>query len=118
MQEHNTAILSQAEMKISGVCRDLTGIISQGDEGKVQPLLKNWDKLTSGDIILADFGEYILIDKGGISNASSIHVSFLTDQTVFRFVYRVDGQPSWNAALTPYKSAGATGTLSPFVVLS
>lgn len=37
---------------------------------------------TSGDIILADFGEYILIDKGGISNASSIHVSFLTDQTV------------------------------------
>lgn len=62
---------------------------------------------TSGDIILADFGEYILIDKGGIQNASSIHVSFLTDQTVFRFVYRCDGQPSWNAPLTPYKSAGA-----------
>jgi HK97 family phage major capsid protein len=47
---------------------------------------------TVGDIILADMSEYILIDKGGIANASSIHVQFLTDQTVFRFVYRCDGR--------------------------
>ena len=70
---------------------------------------------TSGDIILADFSQYALADKGGIQSAMSMHVNFLYDETVFRFVYRVDGQPLWNAALTP--ATGSTNTLSPFVVL-
>lgn len=69
---------------------------------------------TTGDIILGDFGQYLLIDKGGIQSASSIHVRFVYDESVFRFVYRVDGQPTWNSALTP---ANSTATLSPFVVL-
>ena len=70
---------------------------------------------TSGDLILADFGEYILVDKGGMSSASSIHVRFVNDETAFRFIYRVDGQPAWNAVLTPYKGSN---TVSPWVVLS
>jgi len=70
---------------------------------------------TSGDIILADFSEYLVIEKGGIQSASSIHVRFAYDESCFRFVYRVDGQPTWNAALTPFKG---TNTLSPFVRLS
>ena len=70
---------------------------------------------TTGDIILADFSQYALADKGGIQAATSMHVNFLYDETVFRFVYRVDGQPLWNAALTP--ASGSTNTLSPFVVL-
>jgi HK97 family phage major capsid protein len=70
---------------------------------------------TTGDIILADFSEYVMIEKGGMQSASSIHVRFVNDETTFRFVMRVDGQPAWNAPLTPYKG---TGTLSPFVVLS
>ena len=70
---------------------------------------------TAGDIILADLNEYILIDKGGIKAASSIHVQFTTDETAFRFVYRVNGQPLWNSALTPYKGSN---TLSPFVRLA
>jgi len=69
---------------------------------------------TVGDIILADFGEYLLIDKGIMQAATSIHVRFVYDETAFRFVYRVDGQPIWNAALTP---ARGSNTLSPFVVL-
>lgn len=69
---------------------------------------------TQGDIILADLSEYYMIEKGGIEAASSIHVNFVYDETVFRFVYRVDGQPAWNSALTPFKG---TNTLSPFVVL-
>jgi len=69
---------------------------------------------TVGDIILADFGEYLLIDKGPMQAATSIHVRFVYDETAFRFVYRVDGQPTWNAALTP---ARGSNTLSPFVVL-
>lgn len=70
---------------------------------------------TVGDIVLADFATYLMIDKGGIQSASSIHVRFLNDESVFRFVYRVDGQPSWFNALTPFKG---TNTLSPFVALA
>lgn len=72
---------------------------------------------TVGDIILADFRQYILINKGGMQGASSIHVKFIYDETTFRFVYRTDGQPWWNSALTPFKG-GATNTVSPFVVLA
>ena len=67
-----------------------------------------------GDIILADLSQYLLIDKGSMSAASSIHVRFLYDENVFKFIYRVDGQPIWANPLTPYKGAG---TLSPYVVL-
>lgn len=68
-----------------------------------------------GDIILADFSQYLLIDKGGINAQSSIHVRFLYDENVFRFIYRVDGQPVWNKALQPYKGSAS---VSPFVALS
>lgn len=68
-----------------------------------------------GDIILGDFSQYQLADKGGVQIASSMHVQFLTDEMVFRFIYRVDGQPIWHSALTPYK--GTASTLSPFVTL-
>ncbi len=68
-----------------------------------------------GDIILADMSQYVLADKGGVQMASSMHVQFLTDEQVFRFTYRADGQPLWNVALTPFKG---TNTLSPFVALA
>jgi len=71
---------------------------------------------TAGDIILADLSQYVMIDKGSMQSASSIHVNFATDQTAFRFVYRCDGQPLWSNYLTPYK--GTTSYQSPFVVLS
>ena len=70
---------------------------------------------TTGDIMLASLSQYQTITKGGVQAASSIHVQFLTDETVFRFVYRTDGEPLWNSALTPYD---AGSTLSPFVVLT
>jgi HK97 family phage major capsid protein len=69
----------------------------------------------AGDIVLADFGQYLLADKNGIQTATSIHVAFLTDETAFRFVYRVDGEPVWNSPLTPAKGSN---TLSPFVQLA
>jgi HK97 family phage major capsid protein len=69
---------------------------------------------TTGDIALVDPTQYLLWEKGGIQSESSIHVYFLSDETAFRFVYRVDGKSSVNSALTPYK--GST-TTSPFVVL-
>jgi len=74
---------------------------------------------TTGDIMLADLSQYLRIDKsgagGGIQAATSIHIKFLYDETAFRFVYRVGGQPMWSLPLTPFKGAN---TLSPFVVLA
>lgn len=68
-----------------------------------------------GDIVVADLSEYLFWDKDGVQEASSIHVQFLTDETVFRFVYRCDGQPSIASPLTPYKGSN---TVSPFVGLA
>jgi HK97 family phage major capsid protein len=70
---------------------------------------------TVGDIVLADMSEYLFWEKRGIEAATSIHVQFLTDQTVFRFVYRADGQTSMASPLTPYKG---TATQSAFVALA
>jgi len=70
---------------------------------------------TVGDIMFADLQKYLMIEKGGIQSASSIHVQFLTDQTVFRFTLRTDGQPIPNSARTPYKGSA---TQSPFVALA
>lgn len=70
---------------------------------------------TAGDILLASPSAYALITKGGIEAASSIHIKFDYDETAFRFVYRVDGQPYYNAAITAYD---AVNTVSPFVALA
>ena len=73
---------------------------------------------TAGDIILGDFSNgYILAEKGGIESAMSIHVRFVYDESVFRFVLRVDGQPILARALTPYKGTSAN-TQSHFVTLA
>lgn len=73
---------------------------------------------TVGDIILADFRNgYILAEKGGISSDMSIHVKFVYDESVFRFVLRIDGQPVRASALTPYKG-GASDTQSHFIALA
>jgi HK97 family phage major capsid protein len=68
-----------------------------------------------GDIVLADMSQYLFWQKGGTEVASSIHVQFLTDQTVFRFVYRCDGQTAMASAVTPYKGSNS---LSSFVALA
>jgi HK97 family phage major capsid protein len=70
-----------------------------------------------GDIILADLSQYLLIDKGGIQTAESIHVLFLTDETTFRFVYRVNGQPMAKNKITPYKRTDTSFYMSPFITL-
>lgn len=69
----------------------------------------------AGDIVLADMSQYQLIDKGGFKESQSLHLRFLYDEMTFRFTYRVDGQPLWSSAITPYKGSN---TLSPFVSLA
>lgn len=70
---------------------------------------------TVGDLIFADFGEYVTISKGGVRQDQSMHVEFLTDQLAVRFIMRVDGRPWWSSALTP---ANSSNTLSPFITLA
>lgn len=70
---------------------------------------------TVGDIMLVDLSQYLLIDKGAPQSDSSMHVRFINNEQTFRFLYRVDGRPLWNTALTPAKGSN---TLSPFVALA
>lgn len=70
---------------------------------------------TVGDIILADFNEYLLIEKGGIKGETSIHVRFLFDEMCFRWSLRIDGKPIFSDDITP---AYGTDTLSAYVALA
>ena len=67
-----------------------------------------------GDIMLLDLSQYLMIDKGGLEAAQSIHVRFLYGENTFRFILRTDGQPIWNSPLTLFNSST---TVSPFVLL-
>jgi HK97 family phage major capsid protein len=69
---------------------------------------------TVGDIILADLSQYVRIERSA-EQATSVHLRFDYDETAFRVTFRLDGQPTWRSALTPYKGAN---TLSPFVTLA
>ena len=71
---------------------------------------------TKGDILFCDWSQMLFADKGGLQSASSIHIKFVNDETAYRFVYRCDSQPAWNAPLTPYKG-GSTATTGPFIAL-
>ena len=66
------------------------------------------------DIILGDFSEYLLIRKGGVEEAESMHVRFLYDEMAFRFITRNNGQPMHDSPITPLNGSN---TLSPFVTL-
>ncbi len=69
---------------------------------------------TVGDIMLVDLDQFLMMDKGDMQTATSVHVRFLTDEQTFRWIYRVDGQPWWKTVLQP--AQGST-TLSPFIAL-
>ncbi len=70
---------------------------------------------TVGDLACVNLAKYRAIRKGGVEQASSIHVYFAQGEQAFRAFYRVDGQPVLRAPLTPFKG---TATLSDFVVLA
>lgn len=74
---------------------------------------------TVGDIILADWSQYLIGGKpgAGIQTASSMHYYFAYDEMAYRFVLRYDGQPWWQTTLTP-KHGGAGATMSPFIALA
>jgi len=73
-----------------------------------------------GDIYLADWTQYLVGHKGaGMTPKfdTSIHLKFLEDQTAFRFVLRLDGQPWWPSAITT-RYGTSSWTLGPFIALA
>ena len=58
-----------------------------------------------GDINFVDLSQYLLITKGGVQAATSMHVQFLTAENCFRFIFRANGMPKKNSALTIKNSA-------------
>ena len=58
-----------------------------------------------GDLILLDPQRYILATKGGLQVASSVHVRFVADESVIRFLFRLDGMPELSAPITPYQGS-------------
>jgi HK97 family phage major capsid protein len=67
-----------------------------------------------GDINYVDLSQYMLITKGGVQADSSMHVQFLTAENCFRFIFRANGMPKRDKALTIKNSSN---TRSPFVTL-
>ena len=72
-------------------------------------------KDSKGDILLANFDQYMLIRKGEERKEWSMHVEFLTDQQCFRIVMRVSGAPVNN---TTYAVRNSTSKRASFVTLN
>jgi HK97 family phage major capsid protein len=69
----------------------------------------------SGERAECDFQHYLIGDRQQIEIAYSEHVAFLSNQSVWRFVSRVAGQPWLRDKVT---LSDASSTLSPFVALA
>jgi len=70
---------------------------------------------TLGDVLLMDLRHYLVGDRQMVEIAYSDHFKFQNNQSAWRFVARVDGQPWVRSAIT---LADASSTLSPFVGLA
>lgn len=68
----------------------------------------------SGAVLLADFGAYLLFERGGIEIAFSEHAYFTSGRVAWRFDQRLDGQPWMKNAITLADPQGSF-TISPFV---
>jgi len=69
---------------------------------------------TVGDLILADWSQYIIALRHDFRLETTNAENFRTDQTSWRAVIRIDGQPGWHEAVTLKDNT----TASPFVALA
>jgi HK97 family phage major capsid protein len=69
---------------------------------------------TVGDIVLADLSQYRIVDQTP-KDAVSFDAAFVSDQVIFRMVYRVDAKPKYASPITP---ANSSTTRSPFITLA
>jgi len=69
---------------------------------------------STGDVLLADWTYYLVGDRKEVTIESTNIYKFKNDQTSWRAVHRVDGQPWLSQPLT---LADGTSQVSPFVIL-
>ena len=119
---HPTVIVKLFQMTESGTGSDLM-VIERGSDSPTMSLfgipVEVTEKLpalnTAGDILLGDWKHYLIGDRQQIEIAFSEHAGFTTNQTFWRFVSRVGGQPWLRDKVT---LSDASNTLSPFVTLA
>lgn len=70
---------------------------------------------TQNDIMLVNLDEYVLVDKGGPDSSWNPYIYWDHNQQGFKMTWRVDGNPLWNAPLTPFKGANSK---SAFITLA
>jgi HK97 family phage major capsid protein len=68
---------------------------------------------SAGDVILADMSQYLIADRE-TDFVNSIHVRYLSNENVFRFRLRLDGQSAWRGPVVP---KNCTAQASPFIAL-
>jgi HK97 family phage major capsid protein len=71
---------------------------------------------SKGDLVLLSPSLYLIKDGSGPIAASSEHILFLSNKTVFKIVWNVDGHP-WLTEPIPLEGAAAS-TVRPFVILN
>jgi HK97 family phage major capsid protein len=67
-----------------------------------------------GDVILADLSAYDIATGGDSREETSVHVRFLTDESVFKIVADTNSQSRWAEAIEDLHGEGKT---SPFITL-
>jgi HK97 family phage major capsid protein len=90
-------------MRLNGVSIDESQHLPQADN--------------NGCAVLADWGAYLLFEKGGLEIDFSEHADFLKGNNVWRFSHRMDGQPWMRGPITLADPQGGY-TISPFVKLN
>ena len=68
-----------------------------------------------GDLVLADFSQYVLGIRKEVTIERSNSAGWMEDASDWRAIIRFDGQGKWSAPFTPVKGADS---LSPFVTLA
>jgi hypothetical protein len=93
-------------------------LVHQGSDFQTSDLFSERNPAlgTKGDLTLLSPQLCLIKDGCGPIAASSEHIYFLSNKTVFKIVWNVDGKP-W--LTKPIGLEGATGsTISPFVILN
>jgi HK97 family phage major capsid protein len=67
---------------------------------------------STGDLMLCDFGYYLIGDRQGLIVEESMHYKFQNDVKAWRCTKRVDGQPWLDSVITP-RNGGSS--VSPFL---
>ena len=119
---HQSTIPQLLQLSIAvGTGGSFLPVLTEGKEGfKILTLpvifTEKTEKLgDKGDIMLADFSQYVIGLRSEMRIDVSPHVYFTTDEAAARLIERHDGEPLWDSALT--LEDGST-EVSPFVTLA